>query len=85
VVGTYDRHGPGAFIRGRLLRLGVPVLVFAAAMIPLRIFLFGERISSWVSVIDVGHLRYLEHVLLFSLGYVLWRNLRPAPQKADLS
>jgi glucan biosynthesis protein C len=85
VVGAYDRSGPGAFIRGRLLRLGVPALVFAVVMIPLRIFLFGERITSWVSVFDVGHLWYLEHVLLFSLGYALWRKLRPAPVKADLS
>ncbi len=33
---------------------------------------------------DVGHLWYLEHVLLFSLGYALFRMIRPA-SKADLS
>jgi peptidoglycan/LPS O-acetylase OafA/YrhL len=85
VVGAYDRHGPGAFVRGRLLRLGAPTLAFAVAIIPLRIFLFGERISSWTSVFDVGHLWYLEHVLLFSLGYALFRMIRPAASKADLS
>jgi glucan biosynthesis protein C len=85
VVGAYDRHGPGAFIRGRLLRLGAPTLAFGAVLIPLRIFMFGERISSWTSVFDVGHLWYLEHVLLFSLGYALWRMLRRTPGKADLS
>jgi glucan biosynthesis protein C len=84
VVGAYDRHGPGAFICGRLLRLGAPTLVFGAAIIPLRIFLFGERISSWTGVFDVGHLWYLEHVLLFSLGYALFRMIRPA-SKADFS
>ncbi len=84
VVGAFERHGPGAFTRGRLLRLGVPVLVFGAAIIPLRVFLFGEKITSWTSVFDVGHLWYLEHVLLFSLGYVLFRLIRPA-SKTGLS
>jgi glucan biosynthesis protein C len=83
-VAAYERHGPGDFTRGRLMRLGLPTLIFGAALIPLRIFLFGERISSWTSVFDVGHLWYLEHVLLFSLGYVLFRLIRPA-SKADLS
>ena len=59
MVGACDRNGPRAFIRSGLRRLGVPVIVFAGAMIPLRVFLFGERISSWVEVINAGHLWYL--------------------------
>jgi glucan biosynthesis protein C len=85
VVGAYDRSGAGAFIRSRLWRLGLPVLLFGMALIPLRIFLFGEKISSWAGVFDVGHLWYLEHLLLFSLGYALWRRLRPAHREADRS
>ena len=34
MVGAYQRNGFGAFIRGRLVRLGVPVLAFAALMLP---------------------------------------------------
>jgi glucan biosynthesis protein C len=76
MVGAYDRSGSRAFVGGRLRRLGIPVLAFALVMIPLRIFLFGEHISSWVDVINAGHLWYLEHLLLFSLGYALWRAVR---------
>lgn len=79
MVGAYDRRGGGAFLRGRFLRLGVPVLCFALAMIPLRIFLFGEHIGSWVDLFNAGHLWYLEHLLLFSLGYALWRTIRRVP------
>ncbi len=85
VVGAHDRGGTGAFIRSRLWRLGLPVLFFGLALIPLRIFLFGEKISSWTGVFDVGHLWYLEHLLLFSLGYALWRWLRPVHKEPDRS
>jgi len=63
-------------VRSRLLRLGVPLLAWAALMLPVRILMFQERITSWGQVIDLGHLWYIEHLLLFSLVYALWRHLR---------
>jgi glucan biosynthesis protein C len=83
MVGAYDRNGARAFTLSRLRRLGVPVLCFALAMIPLRIFLFGERISSWMDLLNAGHLWYLEHLLLFSLGYALWRTMRGVPSEGE--
>jgi len=41
MVGAYERGGPRAFLRSRLIRLGIPVLFFVAITTPLRIFLFG--------------------------------------------
>ncbi len=76
MVGSYARNGFGGFVRGRLVRLGIPVVVFAALMLPARIFLFGERIASWTDYFNAAHLWYLEHVLLFSLVYALWRRIR---------
>ena len=89
MVGAYERGGPRAFLRSRLIRLGIPVLFFVAITTPLRIFLFGERITSWTRLFDAGHLWYLEHLLLFSLGYLLWRQLRrprgaPAERRKSL-
>jgi surface polysaccharide O-acyltransferase-like enzyme len=78
MVGAYDRHGLAAFLRGRLVRLGIPVLVFGALALLLRVFLFGERISRWDDYFNAGHLWYLEHVLLFSVVYGLWRRIREA-------
>jgi glucan biosynthesis protein C len=85
MVGAYDRNRARAFTLSRLRRLGVPVLCFALVMIPLRIFLFGEHISSWLDLLNAGHLWYLEHLLLFSLGYALWRTVRNVPAKGGMA
>jgi fucose 4-O-acetylase-like acetyltransferase len=66
MVGAYERSGPRDFVLGRLRRLGIPVLVFAVLMLLARIFLFGEKIGSWLEVFNAGHLWYLEHLLLFA-------------------
>lgn len=79
MVAAFDRHGARDFVRGRLMRLGVPPLAWAAIMIPVRLFMFQEHIASWDQVIQVGHLWYIEHLLLFSLVYALWRHLRKGP------
>lgn len=76
MVGSYARNGFAGFVRGRLVRLGIPVVTFAALMLPARIFLFGEHIGSWTDYFNAAHLWYLEHVLLFSLVYALWRRIR---------
>ena len=77
MVAAHQRNGFAAFIRSRFFRLGIPVLAFAALMLPARIFLFGEHIASWTDVFNAAHLWYLEHVLLFSVVYALWKKLRP--------
>jgi len=59
----------------------VPVLAFAALMLPLRIFLFGDHITRWDDYFNAGHLWYIEHVLLFSVVYALWRRIRESSQK----
>jgi glucans biosynthesis protein C len=88
MVGSFERSGVGGFIRGRLVRLGIPVVAFAALMLPARLFMFGEHISRWDDYVNAGHLWYLEHVLLFSVVYALWRLIRDgskAPRTADAS
>ena len=78
MVGAYQRNGFGRFLKNRLVRLGIPVLVFSAAMIPLRIFVFGEHIARWDDYLNAAHLWYLEHVLLFSAVYAVWQKIREA-------
>jgi peptidoglycan/LPS O-acetylase OafA/YrhL len=87
VARSYDGKGGWEFVKGRLLRIGLPVLAWALLMIPLQLFVFGAPgggAKAWP--IDVGHLWFLEHLLLFSLAYALWRMLRgrraPAPLAA---
>lgn len=76
-VMSFRSRGGRAFLKDRLLRLGIPALIFGLIMVPMRLFVFvsdGEKPS--VFPIDVGHLWFLEHLLIFSAGYVLWQTLR---------
>ena len=82
MVGAYQRNGFGAFMKSRLVRLGIPVLAFAGLMLPARIFLFGEHITRWDDVFNAGHLWYLEHLLLFSVIYAVWRRVRESRTSA---
>jgi glucan biosynthesis protein C len=85
MVMACDAKGPRAFLRSRLLRLGLPLLVFALLMIPLQIYVIGplttgELGSAWP--VDVGHLWFVEHLLIFSVCYALWRLKRSCPPEA---
>ena len=76
VARSFDANPGWPFVKSRLLRLGIPLLVFSLLMIPLQILVFGAPGSdgpgsAWP--IDVGYMWYVEHLLLFSLGYALWR------------
>jgi glucans biosynthesis protein C len=76
MAGAYERSGFARFIRSRLVRLGIPVLVMAALTLLARVFMFGEKVTRWDAWFSAGHLWYLEHLLLFSVVYALWRKVR---------
>jgi glucans biosynthesis protein C len=78
VARSYDGKPGWPFVKGRLLRLGLPVVVFGILMVPHQLFVFpapgmAEPGVAWP--IDVGYLWFLEHLLLFSLGYAAWRTV----------
>lgn len=79
-----DKHGPWPFLKNRLLRLGIPTLNFALVMLVLNVFIFGAKDghlgSAWP--LEVGPLWFLEHLLLYSAVYALWRAIRPRPAAA---
>ncbi len=66
MVSAYERSGPRAFLRSRL-RLGVPALLYGALTLVL---------ARWNRLLDVRHLGNIQHLLVFSLGYSLWRWIR---------
>jgi len=74
-----ERSGPAGFVRNRLQRLGIPLLGFSLLMILLQVFVFGllqtgELGPVWP--VDVIHFWFVQHLLLYSLGYAIWRGLR---------
>jgi fucose 4-O-acetylase-like acetyltransferase len=77
---SFDKSGPWTFMKTRLQRLGIPLLIFSLLMLLLQVFVFGpidtgELGALWP--VDVGHLWFVQHLILYSLGYALWRVLRP--------
>ena len=77
----------GGFTRGRLVRLGVPLLVFVVLIDPLTDYLGslaeGEHPRLWPYLADqtrtrdTGPLWFVALLLLASLAYAAWRRLRP--------
>jgi glucan biosynthesis protein C len=81
------RKGPGGFVHGRLLRLGVPLVLYVAVLNPLTNYL-GDlpkdgrpRLWSYLAPgsedHDAGPLWFVAALLTFSLAYAAWRWWRP--------
>lgn len=63
---SYDRHGCRVFVRKKLLRLGVPLLVM------------GGLMSAATGKFEIGHMWFVESLLVFCLVYALVRRFVPA-------
>lgn len=87
-VGSVRRRGPAGFARSRLLRLGVPLLVFVLLIDPLADYLgsrpedggtLGGYLLDRTGTRDLGPMWFVAALLLYSLVFAGWRALRPAP------
>jgi len=88
------RKGAGRFALDRLLRLGIPLVVFVFVLDPLTDFMgyrgMGEGDTGFIDYLarwwredsDLGPMWFVATLLLFSLIYAAWRRLRPAPAPA---
>jgi len=78
-VMSCDRYGPRAFLKIRLIRLGIPTLVYGLIMMVLQVFVFGAKDGqlgqAWP--VEVGHMWFVEHLIVYSVVYALWRMIRP--------
>lgn len=89
-AGSYERKGPRRFLTDRLIRLGIPLLVFDWILNPLAILpIVLIRSSSYARTtvkvaegyyssfhIGSGPLWFVETVLIFSAIYMIWRKIR---------
>jgi len=92
VPGAYDSKGPGKFLKDRAFRLGLPLLFFVFFLQPLSIWcislfhgpdvggglgaIYSRYITSGHWLGGTGPLWFCEALLIFCLGYVLFRSLR---------
>ena len=89
---SYDRHGPAGFARERLLRLGIPLLVYFFLLHPLTVALAQTaKGKSFIRVFDYewmhgkfepGPLWFAEALLIFAGLWILWR-VMVKPRKAS--
>src|SRR5512143_4147997 len=86
VPGSYDRKGAGHFLKDRLIRLGIPLIVYSwiispltwvviiyvtqGQILPLSAYLPGGRFEG---LIGAGPLWFVEVLLIFTAAYVVWR------------
>lgn len=83
--GSYDRKGAAPFLRDRLLRLGIPLLLYDLLLDPLVVYIAGGLHGAYWSfygnyllhlgMIGNGPVWFIEALLLFTLLYVAWRRL----------
>jgi fucose 4-O-acetylase-like acetyltransferase len=86
---SYGRKGPGRFVHDRLVRLGIPLLVWVLLIGPLlRYYVemktggFSGTLAEWyslgtthITIFGLGPLWFVFTLLVFTLLYVLWRVL----------
>lgn len=73
---SFDRKGPRAFLRDRLVRLGIPLLVFYFVLNPvlsLGAYHGGPLLAAYASGIGSGPLWFVLALLVFDACYVLFR------------
>ena len=85
--GSYDRKGPGSFLKARLLRLGIPIILFIFVLSPISSIGYWQMPASMTGItnpltwqaypylIGDGPLWFVALLLIFSFGYVAWRML----------
>ena len=89
---AYDGKGPGKFLKDRALRLGLPLLLYVFLLQPVSIWciglfhgpdvggsfvdIYGRYIASGRWMGGTGPLWFCEALLIFCLGYTLFRTLR---------
>lgn len=83
IPGAFDRKGAGVFLKTRFIRLGLPALFFALFLFgPMEYFSMPVRLSlgefirhlyqtGWQNLYI--HLWFLLHLLVYSVGYAIWR------------
>ncbi len=80
--GSYDRKGAASFLRDRLVRLGIPLLLYDLLLDPLVVYIASGLHGSYWSFYGsyllqvrgvTGPVWFIAVLLLFSLLYAAWR------------
>jgi surface polysaccharide O-acyltransferase-like enzyme len=82
---SFERKGSGQFLLDRLIRLGIPILIYTTIIRNINGYMMvnfvrGENVSLWTIIrenalvrYDPGHLWFLQLLLVFAAVYVIFR------------
>ena len=85
--GSYDRKGTGSFLKDKLLRLGIPLILFYFVLSPISWIGLWQMPASLTGITDpftwqtytrffgMGPLWFVAMLLVFNFGYAVWRML----------
>jgi len=85
--GSFDRKGPGSFLNGRLLRLGIPLIIFYFVLSPISSIGYWQMPASLTGItnplswqaypylLGMGPMWFVAMLLVFNFGYAAWRML----------
>jgi glucan biosynthesis protein C len=85
--GSYDRKGPGSFLKDRLLRLGIPLIIFVFVLSPISSIGYWLMPASLTGIttpltwqvyphlLGTGPMWFVAILLIFTFGYAAWRRL----------
>jgi glucan biosynthesis protein C len=85
--GSFDRKWSGAFLKGRLLRLGIPLIFFFFVLSPISSIGYWQMPASLTGItnplswqaypylLGMGPLWFVALLLIFDFGYAAWRRL----------
>ena len=89
--GAIDRHGVGAFVKSRLMRLGIPILMSIFIISPLATighWLMPPQLTgittpltwdAYPALLGIGILWFAALLLVFGLGYAAWYAVTGSP------
>ena len=80
VPSSLERKGAARFMKDRLVKLGVPILIFMIVVFPVMGYLLYGQPN-----ITLGHLWFLELLLIFSAVYVAYWLVKKPSSKAKQS
>jgi len=94
VPSSLERKGTGRFVHDRLVRLGVPLVIWVLVISPIFGYLVARAIegfpgsfSDWYFTVQpnfhylgLGPLWFVFSLLVFTLTYVAWRAIRGTPE-----
>lgn len=74
--GSYERKGPGTFLKDRLLRLGIHTLVYVFIISPMEVW-GSHQIThkSMGNLFALDQMWFVVMLLVFDLGYLAWRTI----------